>query len=106
MRALLPLPWRPPHPRPPGRVASGPAPASAAGERDVILSPPEGLPAAMAAGVTGQRAGVLDALRARVGWGPPARGGPDVDPELLAPGSGPSPKPRRGCCATILHTGP
>ena len=50
----------------------------------VILSPPEGLPTAMAARVTAQRAVVLDALRDLVVWGLPARGGPDLEPELFA----------------------
>lgn len=50
----------------------------------VVLAPPEGVPPALAARVSAQRAVVLDALRELTTWGLAARGGPDLDPDLFA----------------------
>lgn len=50
----------------------------------VILLPPEGAPAAMAARVVAQRAALLDHLRDLLDWGLAHRGGPALDPDLFA----------------------
>lgn len=50
----------------------------------LILLPPDGMPARMAARIERNRSAVLAALEELVVWGVRRRGGPAVDPELLA----------------------